>query len=241
MTTTATTTGSPPPNVTGPARDRAAVPSAAAARFGRNYIELSDIRWETYEALVQDVAEQHVGITYDDGRMVIRPPLPVHDLRKKLIGRMIEMASFVMEIPIASYGSTTWRRQDVKKGLEADECYYVQNEAIARWREEFDLTRDPPPDLAVEVENTHHPLDRPSIYAALGINEIWQHDGKQLQFLKRAGEDRYRPIQSSEAFPFLTPEVIERHLAMAPVVGEFAAMRSFYDWLLSLPRPQSGG
>src|SRR5688572_30372932 len=127
MTTTATTTGSAPPKVAGPARDDAALPSAAAARSGRNYIELDGIRWETYEALAEDVAEQHVGITYDGGRMVIMPPPPVHDLRKKLIGRMIEMSSFVMEIPIASYGSTTWRRQDVKKGLEADECYYVQN------------------------------------------------------------------------------------------------------------------
>lgn len=201
------------------------------------YLELCDIRWETYEALVDDVGEQHIGITYDDGRMVLMPPRPVHDVRKTMIARMIEMTSFVMEVPIASYGSTTWRRRDVKKGLEADECYYVQNEPFARGRIEFDLTRDPAPDLAVEVENTHHPLDRPSIYAALGVNEIWRHDGKRLQFLGREADGTgYRSIPVSQAFPFLTPDVIERHLAMARTAGEYETIRAFSAWLASLPR-----
>src|SRR5688500_16675927 len=133
---------------------RSSAPAARAAedgaRPGDAYVEMRGVRWETYAALVDDVGEQHIGITYDRGRMVLMAPRPIHDRRKKLIGRMIETASQVMRIPIASLGSTTWKREDIAKGLEADECYYVQNESLVRTElEDFDLPQVPPPDLAV--------------------------------------------------------------------------------------------
>src|SRR5689334_3289843 len=107
-----------PPQVSPPS----AAPSVARAAEPPepSYVLLEDVRWETYEALVDDVGEQHVRITYDEGRMVIMAPRPVHDRRKKLMARMIETSSAVMRIPIASMGSTTWRRKDRKKGLEPD-------------------------------------------------------------------------------------------------------------------------
>ena len=235
---TTTTTASTP--VTSPARVAAGVTRdladirARRASAEPHYIELHDIRWETYESLVEDVGEQHVFITYDQGRMVIMPPLQVHDLRKKLIARMVEQASIEWRMPIASYGSSTWRRKDLAKGIEADECYYVQHEHLVRGKTEFDLTRDPPPDLAIEVEHTHHPLNRDSIYSALGVNEIWRHDGTRLHFLKRGDSARYHPVASSEAFPLLRPEIIERHLAMVPTVGEFETIQAFRRWVLSV-------
>lgn len=33
-------------------------------------------------------------------------------------------------------------------------CYYIQNEQAVRGKAEIDLTTDPPPDLAIEVDNT---------------------------------------------------------------------------------------
>lgn len=233
---TTTTLPSIPPHIDVAARSARDLAAARQrrARPEPQFVELGDIRWETYESLVEDVGEQHVFITYDEGRMVLMPPLQVHDLRKKLIARMIELASVELGIPIACYGSSTWRRKDLKKGIEADECYYVQNEHRVRGKTEFDLTHDPPPDLVIEVEHTHHPLDRAAIYAAFGVNEIWRHDGARLQFLKRGGDGAYHPIAASEAFPFLTPDVIERHLAMAPSAGEFAAIVAFRQWVLAL-------
>lgn len=235
--TTAASIDAPPPAAA--TNDSLATPAgarAARAPTEPRYLELWGIRWETYEALVEDVAEQHVGITYDAGRMVIMPPLQVHDLRKKIIARMVELSSIVMQVPIASYGSSTWRRRDLQKGIEADECYYVQNEPLVRGKELFELAHDPAPDLAIEIENTHHPLDRPSIYAALGVNEIWTHDGRRLRFLKRGEDGHYQPISASNAFPFLTPEVLEEHLEMVRTRGEYATMSAFHDWLASLPR-----
>lgn len=37
------------------------------------------------------------------------------------------------------------------KGVEPDECYYIQNEAKVRNKDKLDLTIDLPPDLVLEV------------------------------------------------------------------------------------------
>jgi Uma2 family endonuclease len=196
-------------------------------------ITLENVSWELYELLLRETEEQHLRITYDQGRMVIMSPLPRHDKVKTLIGRMIEMAALELDVPISSFGSTTWKRKDLAKGLEADECYYVRNEPVVRGRVDIDLKRDPAPDLAVEVDITHQPVDRPSIYAALGVAEIWRYDGMRVEFLLR-GERGYTTAPRSLAFPQLLPEDVTRFLAMFAGAGENDVMRQFRDWLRTL-------
>jgi Uma2 family endonuclease len=64
------------------------------------------------------------------------------------------------------------------RGIEPDECYYIQHAAVVRDRSEIDLHVDPAPDLGVEVDLTSSALDKQSIYAALGIVELWRYDGQ---------------------------------------------------------------
>ena len=52
-----------------------------------------------------------------------------------------------LEIDISGVGSTTLQLEVEDRGLEPDECYYIQNESRVRNEEDLDLTRDPPPDL----------------------------------------------------------------------------------------------
>src|SRR2546423_4550707 len=94
---------------------------------------------------------------------------------------MIELTALEFRIPIAYFGSATWRREDVWKGLEADECYYITNEAMVRGKDEIDLAIDPPPDLAVEVEITHQAIDRFKLYATLGVRELWHFRDERLR------------------------------------------------------------
>ena len=192
--------------------------------------------WELYELLLRDVEGQNVRITYDNGRMVLMSPLPIHEKLKKLMAMLIESTAITLRIPVATLGSTTWKRQDIGKGLEADECYYVQNEAKVRSLREFDLTRDPAPDLAIEVDISYSPLDRPSIYAKLGVNEIWRHDGERVRFLALGADRTYTTIEVSQAFPMLTPDVIDRHLALLGTVSDTEIAGQFREWLLTARR-----
>ena len=90
---------------------------------------------------------------------------------KTLIGRIIEIFTEELDIPMQAGGSTTWRKEDLQRGLEADECYYVQHEPQICHRDVIDLSVDPPPDLAIEVEIGHSILDKLAVYAALRVPE----------------------------------------------------------------------
>jgi Uma2 family endonuclease len=197
-----------------------------------SYFVLDDVSWDFYERTLEELDGTRVRISYDNGRMVFMSPLlPKHEWTKKRIARMIEMATLQWNIPVYSLGQTTWKSRVARKGLEPDECYYIQHEPEVRSRDKLDLRRDPPPDLVVEVEVTHHPIDRLAIYAGLKINEVWIHDGKKVKFLKLGRGGQYRSIARSEALPRLTPADIERFLNMFESAGETEIFRAFQDWL----------
>ena len=77
------------------------------------------------------------------------------------------MLAAELDVPFEPLGMTTWRKPDAEKGLEPDQSYYIQNEAVVRKREVLDLEIDPPPDLAIEVDITSSSLDRMGIYGEL--------------------------------------------------------------------------
>jgi Uma2 family endonuclease len=85
-------------------------------------------------------------------------------------------------LPLRGGGSTTFRRRGRRSGLEPDECYWIGSEPLVRGKEKIDLRRDPPPDLALEVDISYSTLNRMSIYAALRVSEVWPFDGKALTF-----------------------------------------------------------
>jgi Uma2 family endonuclease len=194
-------------------------------------IVIEEIGWDAYETIRQETEGRGVRISYDGGRMVLMSPLPKHEWAKRRIGRLLEMATLEWGIPISSLGSTTWKRRDLLKGLEADECYYIQHEAQIRSRDDLDLANDPPPDIAVEIDITSVSINRQKIYASLGINELWRHDGRHLQFLKLGLDGNYHPIDRSDALPRLSPADIERFLAMFGTLDENSVLRKFQDWL----------
>lgn len=217
-----------------------AVPPSPSSPPRRSYappaldgIVLDGISWETYERLRDELDDcgQHVYITYDQGRMVLMSPRPEHETWKKFIGRMVEALSLVLRIPIRSLGNTTWRRKDVRRGLESDECYYVQREKEIRGKLDIDLRRDPPPDLAIEVELTHHPVDRENVYASLGIPELWHYDGQRMTCHLLGPDGRYAPAERSAAFPFLRPADLEPFIAMLPATDETSIIAAFHDWV----------
>src|SRR5256885_4320844 len=163
-----------------------------------------NVSWYEYERILRDPEMMRKRMTYDEGRLVIMSPLPRHEHEKSLIGRMIQMLTFELDIPICTLGNTTWRRKQLRKGLEPDECYYIQNEPKVRGRDRISLTRDPPPDLVVEVEVTHHPINKLSIYEALGVPEVWWYSGKKLRVFHLT-EHGYEHVEKSVAVPFLRP------------------------------------
>src|SRR5262245_709157 len=141
---------------------------------GETRILLKDINWEAYEAILKSWADRPYRLTYDQGMLEIMCPLHSHEQYGGLIGQMVVAHTEEMDIPRHSGGSTTVKREAQLRGLEPDECYWIQNERLMRGKKHFDIHTDPPPDLAIEVDITSSSLDRMSIYATLGVAEVWR-------------------------------------------------------------------
>ena len=195
---------------------------------------LRGISWDVYRSLREqlDAAGQKMYLTYDRGTLEIMPPSNYHEKHKKLLARCVEIMCAELGIALSSSGSTTFSREDLERGIEPDECYYVQRASEMSTRfDDIELPKDPPPDLAFEMDYTHHPTNRQAVYAALGVPEVWRFNGEHLRGFRRNERAEYVAIDTSVAFPFLRLADLERFLKLAATVGEHAAVMAFRDWV----------
>lgn len=203
----------------------------AALTTPHSQVVLQTVSWTTYQALIHDLeSEPGKRLTYDQGKLEIMVPLPPHEAYKSLLARLVEVTTEEAAVEIRSLGSTTWSREDLQKGLEADECYYIQHEQAVRGKDEIDLTVDPPPDLAIEVDNTSSSMNRMAIYAALGIPEVWRFDGETLT-ISHLVQGRYVAQENSEVLPILQRADILRFLQTSQTMGETSWIREFRQWV----------
>ncbi len=198
-----------------------------------NHILLSSIRWETYRAIAHDLeAQPSKRLTYDKGFLEIRMPSDLHENYKKLLGRIVEALTEALGMEIRSLGSMTCDRQDLARGLEPDQCYYIQNEAEVWGKDKIDLQIDPPPDLAIEIDITSSSLNRFAIYAQLSVPEVWRYDGQTITIYHLVG-DRYVLSDRSIAFPLLRTSDLQNFLELKNKLKENALIRQVREWAIS--------
>jgi Uma2 family endonuclease len=192
---------------------------------------LSGIDWPTYVVFSDQLGERRVRVTYDRGVMELMTVSHEHEWSKTLLARFVEVLTEEADIDIASGGSMTWRREDLERGIEPDECYWVAHEPDIRGRMHIDLENDPPPDLMLEIEISRSFLDRLAICAAMRVPEVWRWDGESLRISILGHDGRYQESERSLAFPFLPIRDVERFLKMAGTMSETKLVRAFRTWV----------
>ena len=201
------------------------LPSGAVLRF-------DDVPWEEYEQLLADLGEGYaVRIFYDDGRMEIMAPSIPREGAKNVIHDFVVVLRDELDVDIESEGSATYRSQWKAKGAEPDDSFFVQNaSAVIGRHQQYDIERDPPPDIVVETELTSASLDKFAIYAALGVPEIWRERKKVVRFYVLSGAS-YVEASISRAFPFLDSTTLSEFLAQGFAEGSRKTARAFRAWV----------
>jgi Uma2 family endonuclease len=197
---------------------------------------LKGVQWKTYQALLYDLAEDSSKkLAYDRGFLEIMTPLPEHEAYKGFLGRLVWTTTEVLGLEVASFGSTTLSRENLQRGIEPDECFYIQNEALVRGKTSFDFTVDPVPDLAIEVDITSSSLNRLGIYAALEVPEVWRFNGEIL-LIYCLKDGAYEVQEYSQVLPILSKDIILDFLKRRGEMGENALLREFRQWLQNQSR-----
>ncbi|HEY9633505.1 MAG TPA: Uma2 family endonuclease [Coleofasciculaceae cyanobacterium] len=195
-----------------------------------NKAQLKNISWHMYETILEEMGEGYAArLAYYKGTLEIRMPLPRHERAKSMIGDLVKVLLEELDIDCEALGSTTFKREDMESGVEPDDCFYIQNEAAIRGKDRIDLTIDPPPDLAIEIDNTSS--TSLSSYQALEVPELWRYNGRMLQ-INVLQYGKYVETQISPNFPaFPLIEVIPQYLEQSKAIGRNATIKAFRNWV----------
>lgn len=192
---------------------------------------LKNVSWAEFESMTADDGPVRGRLAYEEGTVEIMSPSIRHEDLKSVLGRLIEAYAQEMGIDMMVTGSTTLKRELNKRGAEPDESYYVQNEKLIRGLHELDLDRDPPPDLAIEIQITTSALNKLGIYGAMGVPEVWLWEGDHLQVYWLNPTGKYDARDRSRALPDLPLAELLRFVAQSGAKSTTRLINEFREWL----------
>jgi Uma2 family endonuclease len=190
------------------------------------------VGWSQYLA-ISDALPERAGLklVYNDGRLTFLSPSRRHDWYSERLGNIVLALAVEFEIELEDAGHATYRSQVPKVGVEGDKTFYFRAHAeLMRGPLNIDLTTQPPPDLAIEVEVTHSADDAVAAWGRLGTPEVWRYntDNETLRFLVRGEDGRYADNPRSVAFPLVEPADLMAQIRLAEELG-------FSRWFAQLP------
>jgi Uma2 family endonuclease len=211
-------------------------PAAEQVELGADRIVLRDVPWEYYVHLRDNEANNHIRMSYYRGVLELMSPQFRHEKHGRRLDHLVMMVTAVLDIPCADAGSTTFRREDVAAGKEPDTCFYLSHEPRVREKEDLDLAIDPPPDLAIEVDNQNRSIGKLPIYAALGVPEVWRYDARAgvIWFGRLQDDGTYASIDRSEALPILTPQRVLDALSLGAGMPQSRWIELVREWVRGL-------
>jgi Uma2 family endonuclease len=191
---------------------------------------LKDVTWTELETILEELGEHRAArIAYDRGILEIMAPFPEHEDDKEIIGDLVKALLEELDIEFRCLGSTTFKNQFMAQGIEPDQCFYIKNEALILGKKRLDLTIDPPPDLALEIDITSR--THLNIYQALKVPELWRFEKGTLK-INLLQDGSYLESQSSLNFPNLPLiGVIPQYLEQSKTAGRNATLKAFRSWV----------
>jgi Uma2 family endonuclease len=164
---------------------------------------LHNVEWATYCKLRDDPANDHLRMTYLDGDLTIVSPHLIHDYDSRRIMVVVLAVARACRIQCMVVGTTTLRKEGrgplQGAGKEPDEGFFLGDDvARVRGKTVLDLAIDPPPTLALEVDNSANSEATLPTYARIGVPEVWRFDvNERTLWFGRLIGDHYEEVDRS--------------------------------------------
>jgi len=191
---------------------------------------VEDVNWEQFESILAELGERRASrLSYSNGRLEIMVPVAEHEKAKEIIGDMVKILLEARQIAFESLGSTTLKNERMSQAVEPDTCFYIQNQAAVIGKNRLDMSVDPPPDLAIEIDLTSRTqLDN---YQILGVPELWRYARRGLQINVLQAE-QYIESDVSPTFPNIPiVELVNQYTQQSQVAGRTSAIQAFKNWV----------
>jgi Uma2 family endonuclease len=202
---------------------------------GEQRIVIRGVSWDLYDQLSDAVGEgQHVYLAYDGKDLEFMTTGLIHDSYGEFFGRFMTFVTSELRIRCRPLGQTTWKRPEIARGLEADKCYYFTPEKIKAElkglaKKSNNIADYPNPDLAIEIDLSLSQVDRPGIYAALKVPEVWRFDGESLVIEQLGPDGTYAAAEQSLFLPVRADEV-RRWVAQEDSSDELVWEQRLREW-----------
>jgi Uma2 family endonuclease len=198
---------------------------------------LHGLSWQDYIQLGNILCDRPaLRLTFDRGTLEIMVTSKEHEFYKTRLGRLIEILAEEFNLAIDPGGNMTFQSEELEKGLEGDNCWWIEHEEQVRGKLTWDPAVDPPPDLLLEIEVWR--LARMALYAALKVPQVWCCDGKSLRVYLLQPDGTYLQANESPTFPGIPVSEIVRFVQ--PELDYLAAQRELRAWTKRHRRRKTG-
>lgn len=190
--------------------------------------------WADYEAILKsrrDNAAIKIQFDAHTQEISIMAPMAGHGRRIDILADLVKaILRYQGRDWDSSHPITLKRMQEA--GAEPDACFYIQNWQALLGKERLDLSQDPPPDLAIEVDLTS--LTSLNIYRVLAVPELWIYRQGVLSVYV-LGLDDYTDSPTSATFPdFDIKNILPHYVERAWSAGSSIALREFETFIKSI-------
>jgi Uma2 family endonuclease len=195
-------------------RSTATLPATVSIACEERHV-MRGATWRFYDSLTDALGERApFRVAYDGNDIEIMSLGPKHENIRELLSLFVNEVHDGLEIDCRGLGSTTWKRSELQRGVEADLCYYFDPAKLeacetADAQDSNNVADYPNPDLAVEVDLSPSKIDRPAIYRALQVSEVWRlHAG--IVSIEQLGIDGNFVAAESSRFLHVRPDEVAR-------------------------------
>ena len=200
---------------------------------------------DLYDRLSDSLGEHSpFRVAYDGTDIEIMTLGPKHEDVRDLLNLFVNEVHFGLNINCKGLGSTTWKRAARRRGIEADLCYYFDAAKIrardaAAARDSNDVADYPNPDLVVEIDISPPEIDRPGIYSALQVSEVWRYRDNTTSIEQLDASGNYVKAQSS-LFLHVRADEIDRWLSEGKSGDRNRWRRRLQKWVKTVLKPRVG-
>ena len=157
-------------------------------------------KWEDYERLLnlrQETSIPKLSFNLNNQEIRLMSPLPSHGKRIDLLRNLVRILLEKKGLDWECVDPITLKIPPLA-GVEPDTCFYINNRQTILGKNKIDLTLDPPPDLAIEVDFTS--ITDISAYEMIKVPELWIYRQGVLN-IYILEDNKYQDSAKSRLFP----------------------------------------